>query len=250
MAEAKKKTQEPLSFAELQTRMQIGKKSKQGVKFTFRNAEDIETHFKTLKSGWYLNLTDRLLEVAGRLFVVATVTVSNGEETHSSEGLAELDTVPVMNNYKGGQSPQMAVPQWTGAVSSYARKYALQGLFAIGEEDVDSYTIGEEDVDSYTIAPTLTFEQLAELDADINAIAATAGGQPANIRLKLQGYIGVNDLAEIYQPNFLTAKNYLAALMNKAVERASQAGQQQSETQTNAQQVATKNPEPFDINSI
>ena len=133
MAEAKKKTQEPLSFAELQTRMQIGKKSKQGVKFTFRNAEDIETHFKTLKSGWYLNLTDRLLEVAGRLFVVSTVTVSNGEKTHSSEGLAELDTVPVMNNYKGGQSPQMAVPQWTGAVQSYAGKYALQSLFAIGD---------------------------------------------------------------------------------------------------------------------
>ena len=245
MAEAKKKTQEPLSFAELQTRMQIGKKSKQGVKFTFRNAEDIETHFKTLKSGWYLNLTDRLLEVAGRLFVVATVTVSNGEETHSSEGLAELDTVPVMNNYKGGQSPQMAVPQWTGAVSSYARKYALQGLFAIGEEDVDSYTIGEEE------PQTLTFEQLAELDADINAIAATAGGQPANIRLKLQGYIGVNDLAEIYQPNFLTAKNYLAALMNKAVERAGrdQADQPQQQQEQPAP-TATQDQEPFDINNI
>ena len=247
MEEAKKKTQEALSFAELQTRMQISKKSKQGVKFTFRNAEDIETYFKTLKSGWYLNLTDRLLEVAGRLFVVATVTVSNGEETHSSEGLAELDTVPVMNNYKGGQSPQMAVPQWTGAVSSYARKYALQGLFAIGEEDVDSYTIDEEE------PPTLTFEQLAELDADINAIAATSGGQAANIRLKLQGYIGVNDLAEIYQPNFLTAKNYLAALMNKAVERAGRDQQdQQPQQQQDDQQAptATQDPEPFDINNI
>ena len=31
----------------------------------------------------------------------------------------------------------MQVPQWTGAVSSYAGKYALQGLFGIGEEDVD-----------------------------------------------------------------------------------------------------------------
>ena len=243
MAEAKKKTQEPLSFAELQTRMQIGKKSKQGVKFTFRNAEDIETHFKTLRSGWHLNLTDKLLEVSGRLFIVSTATVSNGEETHSSEGLAELDTVPVMNNYKGGQSPQMAVPQWTGAVSSYARKYALQGLFAIGEEDVDSYTIGEEE------PQTLTFEQLAELDADINAIAATAGGQAANIRLKLQGYIGVNDLSEIYQPNFLTAKNYLDALMNKAVERAGRDQQPQQQEEQPAQP-ATQEQEPFDINNI
>ena len=33
----------------------------------------------------------------------------------------------------------MQAPQWTGAVGSYARKYALQGLFAMGEEDVDKY---------------------------------------------------------------------------------------------------------------
>ena len=246
MAEAKKKTQEALTFAELQAKMQISKKSKQGVKFTFRNAEDIETHFKTLKSGWYLNLTDKLLEMAGRLFIVSTATVSNGEESHASESLAELDHVPVMNNYKGGQSPQMAVPQWTGAVSSYARKYALQGLFAIGEEDVDSYSIGEEE------QPTLTFEQLAELDADINAIAATSGGQAANIRLKLQGYIGVNDLAEIYQSNFSTAKNYLAALMSKAVERAGrdQTDKQQQQQDDQPAQTATQDPEPFDINNI
>uniref|UniRef100_UPI001BD49FE9 ERF family protein n=1 Tax=Streptococcus oralis TaxID=1303 RepID=UPI001BD49FE9 len=38
---------------------------------------------------------------------------------------------------------QMQDPQWTGAVGSYARKYALQGLFAIGGEDVDEYPVEE-----------------------------------------------------------------------------------------------------------
>ncbi|SUO38458.1 ERF family protein [Streptococcus pneumoniae] len=37
----------------------------------------------------------------------------------------------------------MQDPQWTGAVGSYARKYALQGLFAIGGEDVDEYPVEE-----------------------------------------------------------------------------------------------------------
>lgn len=37
----------------------------------------------------------------------------------------------------------MQDPQWTGAVSSYARKYALQGLFAIGEKDIDEYPVEE-----------------------------------------------------------------------------------------------------------
>ncbi|MFX3748086.1 ERF family protein, partial [Streptococcus suis] len=38
---------------------------------------------------------------------------------------------------------QMEPPKWTGAVSSYAGKYALQGLFAIGEKDVDEYPVEE-----------------------------------------------------------------------------------------------------------
>ena len=49
-----------MSFSELQTKMQVGKISKQGVKYNFRNAEDIFTHFKTLNSGWEINVSDDL----------------------------------------------------------------------------------------------------------------------------------------------------------------------------------------------
>ena len=38
----------------------------------------------------------------------------------------------------------MNEPQWVGAVQSYAGKYALQALFAIGEEDVDHFEVAEE----------------------------------------------------------------------------------------------------------
>ena len=132
-----------MNFAELQTKMQIGKISKQGVKYSFRNAEDIFTHFKTLNSGWEINVSDDLVEVGGRIFVKATATATKDGEARSSTRFSELDTVPILNtkDYKTGelkQVQQMQVPQWTGAVSSYAGKYALQGLFGIGEEDVDS----------------------------------------------------------------------------------------------------------------
>ena len=53
-----------------------------------------------------------------------------------------MSPVPVFNTQKG-QIKQMQDPQWTGAVSSYARKYALQGLFAIGEKDIDEYPVEE-----------------------------------------------------------------------------------------------------------
>ena len=132
-----------MSFSELQTKMQVGKISKQGVKYNFRNAEDIFTHFKTLNSGWEINVSDDLVEVGGRIFVKATATAKKDDEVRSATRFSELDTVPILNtkDYKTGelkQVQQMQVPQWTGAVSSYAGKYALQGLFGIGEEDVDS----------------------------------------------------------------------------------------------------------------
>ncbi len=58
-------------------------------------------------------------------------------EKRDATAFSELDNVPV---YKNGNQ-QMQIPQWTGAVGSYARKYALQGLFAIGEDDVDDLSI-------------------------------------------------------------------------------------------------------------
>lgn len=38
----------------------------------------------------------------------------------------------------------MNEPQWVGAIQSYAGKYAVQALFAIGEEDVDHFEVAEE----------------------------------------------------------------------------------------------------------
>lgn len=127
-----------LSFPELQKKMQLGKKTSKDIKYAFRNAEDIYTKFKEINTDWELTVLDDLLVVSERIFVKSTATVTNGEKQFQSVGFAELDTVPIMNTQKG-QFKQMQIPQWTGAVSSYARKYALQGLFGIGEKDVDEY---------------------------------------------------------------------------------------------------------------
>ncbi|MGG6739277.1 UNVERIFIED_CONTAM: ERF family protein [Streptococcus suis] len=129
-----------LTFSELQRQMQLVKKKSKDVKYAFRNAEDIYTAFKELKSDWAVIVKDELIELAGKVFIKAVATALNDEtnEQYSSTAYAELSPVPVLNTQKG-QIKQMQDPQWTGAVSSYARKYALQGLFAIGEKDVDEY---------------------------------------------------------------------------------------------------------------
>ena len=140
-----------LTFPELQQKMQLEKKKSKDVKYAFRNAEDIYTTFKELKSDWSVIVTDELIELVGKIFVKATAVAFNDEtdERYQSTAYAEMSPVQVFNTQKG-QIKQMQEPQWTGAVSSYARKYALQGLFAIGEEDIDEYPVEETQVQGQT----------------------------------------------------------------------------------------------------
>lgn len=129
------------SFEQLQKKMQVPKIQKGGVSYSFRNAEEIDTHFKKVSDGWTLVFDDKIVNFGERLFYIAEAIVEREEDgrKYSSQGIAELAEVPVITTKTGKTIQQMQAPQWTGAVGSYARKYALQGLFAMGEEDVDKY---------------------------------------------------------------------------------------------------------------
>lgn len=134
-----------LTFAELQRKMQIEKQTKQGVKYPFRTAEDINNKFKSLDSGWSVSFPeDDIIQKGDKLYYKA-VAVAKRESDGTIEkaiGWAREEDVPIFHTQKGDVK-QMQDPQWTGAVGSYARKYALQGLFAIGGEDVDEYSVEE-----------------------------------------------------------------------------------------------------------
>lgn len=137
-----------LTFAELQRKMQIEKQTKQGVKYPFRTAEDINNKFKSLDSGWSVSFPeDDIIQKGDKLYYKA-VAVAKRESDGTIEkaiGWAREEDVPIFHTQKGDVK-QMQDPQWTGAVGSYARKYALQGLFAIGGEDVDEYPVEETQV--------------------------------------------------------------------------------------------------------
>ena len=88
-----------LTFPELQQKMQLEKKKTRDVKYAFRNAEDIYTAFKELKSGWSVIVTDELIEITGKIFVKATAVASNDErnEKYQSTAYSELCPVPLFN---------------------------------------------------------------------------------------------------------------------------------------------------------
>jgi hypothetical protein len=94
-------------------------------KYHYRSAEDILEAVKKVVNpmGFSIVLTDQVKEVGGRIYVEAIASLFNGELEYNSTGFAREEETK-----KGMDGSQI-----TGAASSYARKYALNGLFAIDD---------------------------------------------------------------------------------------------------------------------
>lgn len=103
--------------------------------YKYRKAEDILESVKPLlaKQKCTLIITDDIVLVGNRIYVKATATIKNEKgECETSTGWAREE-----ESKKG-----MDASQITGASSSYARKYALNGLFAI-DDNADSDTTND-----------------------------------------------------------------------------------------------------------
>lgn len=134
---------EEMEFTELQQRMQLEKKQERNAKYASRSAEDIYNTFKSLKSNWSVVVDYDLVVIMDKTYIKATATAFSKEKNVESVAFAELSPVPILKT-RNGDLKQMTEPQWTGAVQSYAGKYALQSLFAIGDQDVDQFEMSED----------------------------------------------------------------------------------------------------------
>lgn len=117
-------------------------------KYKYRSCEDILEVVKPLlqKQGLLLTISDEIINLDGRYYVKTTATVTDGDKTITNTAYAREEA-----SKKG-----MDASQLTGATSSYARKYALNGLFLIDDvEDADTMDNREsndkqEDKSAYT----------------------------------------------------------------------------------------------------
>ena len=100
-------------------------------KYNYRSAEDILEAVKPLlkANGLSMSITDSVEELAGMVVITATATITDGTESVSSSAQAGVDP-----NRKG-----MDIAQSFGSSSSYARKYAMNGLLLIDDtKDADA----------------------------------------------------------------------------------------------------------------
>ena len=121
-------------------------------KYKYRSCEDILEALKPVlsKNGCAVVLSDSVEQVGDRFYICATATITDyetNEQVHNT-AFAREDT-----DKKGMDGSQI-----TGTASSYARKYALNGLFLIDDTkdaDTDAYheqTTGEKHKEEPKIA--------------------------------------------------------------------------------------------------
>ena len=116
-------------------------------KYNYRSCEDILEAVKPLLGDNTLTLSDEVVQIGDRIYVKATAVFRDGaRETRVSAFAREAESKKGMDE-----------SQVTGTASSYARKYALNGLFLIDDTkdaDTDEFVKATEKTKAKTLNRT------------------------------------------------------------------------------------------------
>ncbi len=111
---------------EIQKKLHVPKDQK-GHKYVYRKVDDILSSIKKVApENVFVILSDEVVHIGGFNYMKSTATIYNGNENFKASALA-----------KEGNLPGQSDPQISGSCSTYARKKALEGLFALDNDDSD-----------------------------------------------------------------------------------------------------------------
>lgn len=161
--------------------------------YNYRSCEDILEAVKPIcaKYKTTLVLEDEIVSIGTRYYVKATATLYDCENTgDDAEDLFSTAYAREEESKKGMDGSQV-----TGASSSYARKYALNGLFGIDDaKDSDATNTGESAAQK-PVAAQKPAEQAAQKkervpEITLEAVAAAGIQDPQGAIDWLEGKIG------------------------------------------------------------
>ena len=119
------------SILAIQSKLKCSKSHKNNFgNYNYRKCEDILEALKPLllSQGVTMTISDQCLVMEGQLVIQSTVRCHDGDQQHEVSGFAGVEKA-------GG----MSLSQSFGAASSYARKYALNGMFLIDDSVDDDH---------------------------------------------------------------------------------------------------------------
>ena len=186
-------------------------------KYKYRNAEGICEAVKPYlaKNNCSLTLSDDIIAVGDRIYVKATALLTDNEtgEQRSVSALARES-----DEKKGMDSSQI-----TGTASSYARKYALNGLFLLDDTkdaDTDEYhnqTHGKQTEADKAEAFDKNCEEIGNLKISkikvgiIKQKCAELGTAEASVLERFK----INSLEDMTEKQFASAINIFAKMEKK-----------------------------------
>ena len=160
-------------LAEIQRKLKAPKSQKNTFgNYRYRSCEDILEAVKPLLGDLVLTITDEVKQIGDRYYVEATAGVRDMEAVIYVKALARE-----ANEKKGMDEAQI-----TGAASSYARKYALNGLFCIDDTKDADATNDHADkgraakaAEAYRKEPKAPKGEVREMKAKYDGICALSG---------------------------------------------------------------------------
>ena len=147
MSKSKPKTiKDKLNYIQANLKVKKEKVNKFGG-FKYRNLEDIFEGLKPLlkETECTVTVSDEIKEVNGFNYICATVELSHNDIGHDINSVRVTGWARESVSKKGMDDSQI-----TGSTSSYARKYAMNGLFAI-DDTADADSMDNRDTSSYNV---------------------------------------------------------------------------------------------------
>lgn len=139
-------------------------------KYKYRNAEGILEAVKPnlQKYGLTLLLTDAVEEIGGRVFIKACATLYDTTQARTTDGTGEPYSMSATAFAEISEHKGMSADQTTGTASSYARKYALNGLLLLDDtKDADSDEFKRENDAKAKTAVMITAELLGQIKTEL-----------------------------------------------------------------------------------
>ena len=180
-------------------------------KYNYRSAEDILEAVKPIafKYGLIINLTDTIKLIGDRYYVEAVASVTDGINRFSSTGLARESEVK-----KGMDDSQI-----TGTASSYARKYALNGLLLIDDTkdaDTDEYKQENDSKAPKKITKLQAQAMLKKIDALAELVSIKTNKKVTGIdmwqKISDTKFLSVLDINTLDAEQYMTVKRYTEEL--------------------------------------
>ena len=174
--------------------------------FKYRSAEDILEAVKPVNLKYFLHLDvkDDIVMIGDRIYVKAICTLSdvNGEE----EPIVVTAFAREPLNKKGMDDSQI-----TGTASSYARKYALNGLYLIDDtKDADTDEHRNQQ-DNAPAQPTISTNEAGEINKKIDELSKLVDGEEKQNKQQLNKFIigkysvNGNKITDVLKINYKSA---------------------------------------------